>query len=58
MLFIKAQLSLVYLNDAESILFEAENLLKNLFHTQKGLIYVVTNNRLMRVNEKKLMEMS
>lgn len=46
------------MNDFETILFESENLLKNLFHTQKGLIYVVNNNRLLRVNEKKLLEIS
>ncbi|CAD8097496.1 unnamed protein product [Paramecium primaurelia] len=55
---IQAQLQLVYMNDTEQILFEAENLLKNLFHTQKGLVYVVNNNRLLRVNEKKLLEVS
>ncbi|CAD8178056.1 unnamed protein product [Paramecium octaurelia] len=55
---IYAQLQLIYMNDLEHILFESENLLKNLFHTQKGLIYVVNNNRLLRVNEKKLLEIS
>ncbi|CAK90186.1 unnamed protein product (macronuclear) [Paramecium tetraurelia] len=54
----QAQLQLIYMNDLEAILFESENLLKNLFHTQKGLIYVVNNNRLLRVNEKKLLEIS
>ncbi|KAM3147375.1 hypothetical protein pb186bvf_000626 [Paramecium bursaria] len=49
---IQAYLHVAYLENIDEILLNAEYYLKNLFHTQKGYVYLVNNQRYIRAISK------